>query len=164
RIAAYEMLVVTSAIGNLIRENKTFRITSAIQTGQKLGMVLMDDSLFNLWRSGKCSIEEVLLKAQNPDDLGMRIAKAQRGISDEQLAKRLVEQFGMKMIYLGELQIPAQVLDKVTEAMAQLYRVIPVAFENNVLTIATCDPQKLSIEAELRTFLGYDIRTQVAIE
>ena len=49
RIACYEMLVVTPAIGNLIRENKTFRITSAIQTGAKYGMILMDDSLFNLW-------------------------------------------------------------------------------------------------------------------
>jgi len=43
RIAAYEMLVVTPAIANLIRENKTFRINSAIQTGHKLGMQLLDD-------------------------------------------------------------------------------------------------------------------------
>ena len=50
RVAAYEMLVVTPAIANLIRENKTFRITSAIQTGQKLGMQLLDDHLF---RSGR---------------------------------------------------------------------------------------------------------------
>ena len=49
RVAAYEMLVVTPAIANLIRENKTFRITSAIQTGQKLGMQLLDDHMF---RSG----------------------------------------------------------------------------------------------------------------
>ncbi len=54
RVAAYEMLVVTPAIGNLIRENKTFRITSAIQTGAKYGMILLDDSLFKLWREGKC--------------------------------------------------------------------------------------------------------------
>src|SRR5206468_3341790 len=40
RVAAYEMLVVTPAIGNLIRENKTFRINSAIQTGAKQGMQL----------------------------------------------------------------------------------------------------------------------------
>ena len=53
RVAAYEMLVVTPAIGNLIRENKTFRINSAIQTGAKHGMQLLDDSLFNLWQQGK---------------------------------------------------------------------------------------------------------------
>ena len=48
RVAAYEMLVVTPAIANLIRENKTFRINSSIQTGHKLGMQLLDDHLFRL--------------------------------------------------------------------------------------------------------------------
>ncbi len=84
RIACYEMLVVTPAIGNLIRENKTFRITSAIQTGAKYGMILMDDSLFNLWREGKCAKEEVLIKAHIPDELNLRIAKAERGIFEDE--------------------------------------------------------------------------------
>ena len=84
RIGAYEMLVVTSAIGNLIRENKTFRITSAIQTGQKLGMVLMDDSLFKLWRDGKCTKQDVLAKAMSPEDLAQRIANAERGMFDDE--------------------------------------------------------------------------------
>ena len=43
RVAAYEFLVVTPAVANLIRENKTFRIDSAIQTGRKFGMQLLDD-------------------------------------------------------------------------------------------------------------------------
>ena len=47
------MLVVTPGIANLIRENKTFRITSAIQTGAKFGMQLLDDHLFNLWHEEK---------------------------------------------------------------------------------------------------------------
>jgi twitching motility protein PilT len=84
RIACYEMLVVTPAIGNLIRENKTFRITSAIQTGAKYGMILMDDSLFNLWREGKCAKEEVVAKSHMPDELNLRIAKAERGIFEDE--------------------------------------------------------------------------------
>ncbi len=52
RIAAYEMLVVNPAIANLIRENKTFRITSAIQPGQRMGMQLLDDHMFRLWKDG----------------------------------------------------------------------------------------------------------------
>ena len=62
-VAAYEMLVVTPAISNLIRENKTYRINSSIQTGRKHGMILLDDSLFNLWRQGLVEEEEVMIKS-----------------------------------------------------------------------------------------------------
>ncbi len=86
RLAAYEILVVTSGIANLIRENKTFRIGSAIQTGAKFGMQLMDDSLFKAWFEEKCTLEDVLSKAQNPDDLAKRILNAQRGIMDDPAA------------------------------------------------------------------------------
>jgi twitching motility protein PilT len=84
RCAAYEVLVCTPAIGNLIRENKTFRINSAIQTGAKLGMRLLDDDLFRLWSEKKVTEEDVLAKAQMPDDLAARIANAQRGIFEDE--------------------------------------------------------------------------------
>jgi twitching motility protein PilT len=83
RVAAYEMLVVTPAIGNLIRENKTFRINSTIQTGAKLGMQLLDNSLFDLWASETVALDEVLMRAQLPDDLAKRVANAKRGIFDD---------------------------------------------------------------------------------
>jgi twitching motility protein PilT len=83
RCAAYEILVVTNGIANLIRENKTFRITSAIQTGAKFGMQLMDDALFQLWRDGKVIIEDILSKAHRPDDLAKRIVNARKGIEDD---------------------------------------------------------------------------------
>jgi twitching motility protein PilT len=83
RVAAYEILVVTPAIGNLIRENKTFRINSSIQTGAKLGMQLLDDHLFKLWSEKKVTKENVLAKAQSPDDLAQRIFNAERGIFEE---------------------------------------------------------------------------------
>ncbi|GIX00948.1 MAG: twitching motility protein PilT [Pirellulaceae bacterium] len=82
RVAAYEVLVVTPGIANLIRENKTFRINSAIQTGAKYGMNLMDDALFKLWRDGICTVEDVLAKAHRPDDLAKRIVNARRGMAD----------------------------------------------------------------------------------
>lgn len=82
RVGAYEMLVVTPAIANLIRENKTFRINSSIQTGAKLGMQLLDDHLFRLWRDGVVSKEEVLIKSQSPDELMNRIQRSERGLPD----------------------------------------------------------------------------------
>jgi len=83
RIAAYEVLNVTSGVSNLIRENKTFRISSAMQTGAKFGMQLMDDALFLHWKDGNVSVEDVLAKAHRPDDLAKRIVQARRGEGDE---------------------------------------------------------------------------------
>jgi twitching motility protein PilT len=83
RVAAYELLVCNSAIGNLIRENKTFRITSAIQTGAKQGMMLLDDSLFRHWKNQVVSKEDVLSKSHSPDELAARIAAAERGVFDD---------------------------------------------------------------------------------
>jgi twitching motility protein PilT len=71
RVAAREIMVVNSAISNLIREGKTFQIPSAIQTGQNLGMVSMDKSLQNLKVTGKISNEVYLSKLSNPQKAGM---------------------------------------------------------------------------------------------
>jgi len=83
RIAAFETLVVTPGIANLIRENKIFRITSAIQTGSKHGMKLLDDHLFEHWKNELVTKEDVLAKANTPEDLAKRIASAERGAFDE---------------------------------------------------------------------------------
>jgi twitching motility protein PilT len=83
RVAAFETLVVTPGIANLIRENKIFRITSSIQTGSKHGMMLLDDHLFQHWRKEIVTKEDALAKANSPDELAKRIAAAERGIFDE---------------------------------------------------------------------------------
>ena len=69
RVAAYEFMVVTPAIANLIRENKTYRIDSSIQTGKKLGMQLLDEHLWNLYDSGTIAFEEMIDKARQPGAL-----------------------------------------------------------------------------------------------
>jgi twitching motility protein PilT len=79
-VAAYEMMVVTPAIRNLIRENKTYRIDSSIQTGRKNGMFLLDESLFKLWKDGLCEKEEVLLRSSKPAELAARISAAEKGV------------------------------------------------------------------------------------
>jgi twitching motility protein PilT len=96
RVAAYEMLIVTPAVSNLIREDKTFRITSVIQTGQKMGMQLLDDDLFRLWKEGKCEKEEVLLKANSKDFLTSKILRVEQSMfEDEEEARgRLEEEEG----------------------------------------------------------------------
>ncbi|MFB3139053.1 MAG: type IV pilus twitching motility protein PilT [Phycisphaerales bacterium] len=76
RVAAFEFLVVTPAIANLIRENKTFRIDSAIQTGRKFGMQLLDDHLWTLYEKGLISAEEMVDKCKDPGDLTEKIHRA----------------------------------------------------------------------------------------
>jgi twitching motility protein PilT len=83
-VAAYEMMVVTPAIQNLIRENKTYRIDSSIQTGRKHGMFLLDESLFRLWKDGVCDKEECLLRANKPAELAAKMAQYERGVYEDE--------------------------------------------------------------------------------
>jgi twitching motility protein PilT len=69
RVAAREILLVTPAIANLIREGETYQIHSAIQTGQKLGMVTMDQSLNELYERGIISFEDAVSKAIYPENI-----------------------------------------------------------------------------------------------
>jgi len=80
RIAAFEFMVVTPAISNLIRENKTYRIDSSIQTGRKLGMQLLDEHLWQLYDMGKITLEEMLDKARQPGQLQDKAVAKMRGI------------------------------------------------------------------------------------
>ncbi len=68
RVAAFEIMIATPAIQNLIRENKSYRITSAIQTGHKYGMNLLDEHLMMLYRKGVCTFEAAAGKAQSRSD------------------------------------------------------------------------------------------------
>lgn len=103
-------------------------------------------------------------QSNRPGELIGKVAESMSMISDEQLAQALAEQMGLKVITLGETVIPQDVLNQITEPMAILYRIVPVAFKNNVLTVAMCDPQKLQIMDELRNFLGFEVRPVVATE
>ncbi|MBW7877108.1 MAG: type IV pilus twitching motility protein PilT [Candidatus Cloacimonetes bacterium] len=69
RVAAREILLVTSAIANLIREGKSYQINSAIQTGAKLGMVSMDMSLMELYQKGLVTYEDAVSKAIYPENI-----------------------------------------------------------------------------------------------
>jgi twitching motility protein PilT len=75
-VAAYEFLVVTPAISNLIRENKTFRIDSAIQTGKKFGMQLLDDHLWALYSRGMIGADEMIDKGKDPGELTEKVHRA----------------------------------------------------------------------------------------
>jgi twitching motility protein PilT len=76
-VAAFEVMVMTSGIENHIRKNETFKIPSAIQTGRHIGMFLLDDHLWDLFKAGTISREEMFLRSQNPRALRERLGIAE---------------------------------------------------------------------------------------
>ena len=127
---------------------------------RKIGQILIDMGYLD-----EDQLDMLLSEQErNPGQLLGKIGMEMGLLNEDQLAQALAEQLNMQVVTLGETKLPAELLEMVPETMAQLYRVIPVQFKENLLTVATCDPQNLSIQDEMRTFLGYDIRTVVATE
>jgi len=97
RMAAFEFLLVTPAICNLVRENKTYRIDSSIQTGKKYGMQLLDEHLWRLYDDEIVAGDECLEKARFPADFQAKMDAKARGqagpgglmAKPDQLAKEL---------------------------------------------------------------------------
>lgn len=69
RCMAQEIMVITPAISNMIREGKTSQIYSAIQTGAKLGMQTLESALANLYKAGQISFDAAMSKTSKPDEL-----------------------------------------------------------------------------------------------
>jgi type IV pilus assembly protein PilB len=109
---------------------------------------------------------EMLLdeQQQRPGEMLGRIAEDMGLITDDQLVQALAEQMNMHVVSLAEVELERELLDTISDTMAQMYRVIPVMKEENTLTLATCDPQNLAIQDELRNFLGYEIRLVIATQ
>ncbi|NND97966.1 MAG: Flp pilus assembly complex ATPase component TadA [Pirellulaceae bacterium] len=111
---------------------------------------------------------EIVLEEQEqqPGSLLGKIAEDMQLITDEQLIQALAEQMSMQTVSLEDAELADDLLEKISETMAQLYRVVPINFDadSNLLTVATCDPQNLTIQDELRTFLGLEINMVVATE
>ena len=78
-VAAFEFMVITNAIANLIRENKTYRITSSIQTGKKFGMQLLDEHIFKLFTENKVSEEHAIDRSHNPGEMMDKIEAYKTG-------------------------------------------------------------------------------------
>jgi len=79
RVAALEVLIVTSAISNLIRESKTFQVQSMMQVGKNVGMVTLNDALMDLVTKKLVAPEEAYLKAI--DKAGIEVVMKRAGLN-----------------------------------------------------------------------------------
>jgi len=73
RVAAFEIMISTPSIRSRIRDNKTFQISSDIQTGAKFGMISLDSHLMDLYLGGLISYEDLVTKSQDPDTLVQKL-------------------------------------------------------------------------------------------
>ncbi len=78
RVAAFEIMISTPSIQSLIRDNKTYRISSDIQTGAKYGMITLDAHLLALYKAGQISYEDMITKAQDAEGLVQKLQDAQQ--------------------------------------------------------------------------------------
>ncbi|MCH7733446.1 MAG: Flp pilus assembly complex ATPase component TadA, partial [Candidatus Marinimicrobia bacterium] len=69
RIAAFEVMIGTSAVSNLIRENKTFQLPSILQTSGKIGMITMEQSLMKLLSTGEIEKKTAMEVIDDPSKL-----------------------------------------------------------------------------------------------
>lgn len=127
---------------------------------RRIGQVLVDMG-FITDEQQELLVDE---QQQHPGQLLGKVALDMGLINDDQLAQALAEQLSLQTVSAGEITIPKDVIAMVAAPMAQMYRVVPVEFDGDTLTVAMCDPQNLHVQDELRTFLGYNIRVLVTTE
>ena len=75
RVPAYEILVATPAVRSLIRQNKSFQITSVMQTSKRQGMQLLDEALADLIRKGQVRLDDALAVANDPAVLRTQVGR-----------------------------------------------------------------------------------------
>ena len=127
---------------------------------KRLGQILTDLGLID-----EEQLQEMLTEqeARGGELLG-RVGVSLGFFSDEQLGEALAEQWNTVFVTLYDKQITHSLVDIISKTMAEMYRVVPLELEDNQLTIATADPQKIQIADELRVFLGYEIHVVVATD
>jgi len=85
-------------------------------------------------------------------------------VTPEDLTMALAAQSGMEVVDLEGMDIPQDILNRVTPSVAQVYRVIPIGYENGVLTVALADPTHLKTLDDLRFLLDCEVQGAVSNE
>lgn len=126
---------------------------------RKLGQILKDKNLLT-----EPQIQQAL-SIQNTDGGAIgKIFIEQGWVSDQEVLFALGEQFGMEAINLDEKELDPDVIKKVPYSMANIYRVIPISFKDNNLTIAMADPMNVQVLDDLRMMLHCEVQGAVSNE
>jgi type IV pilus assembly protein PilB len=122
----------------------------ALRTGgRRIGQVLIDLGFLDeeqLW--------DILEEAKTTNQLTGQVALARGLVTEDQLLQALADQHGLKVIDLTDFKAQSEATSLVQEQMATVYKILPISFRDNVLTVALSDPAHLAALDDLRNFLG----------
>ena len=126
---------------------------------QPIGQILIQMGLID-----EAGLEQALtIQAEKGGALGQILIEG-GAITAEDLLQGLAIQNNMQMVDLNQLEIPPEVLKMVSVSMAQVYRIMPISFENNQLVVAMADPQNVNALDDLRFMLNVEIVGAIATE
>ncbi|QVL34949.1 Flp pilus assembly complex ATPase component TadA [Telmatocola sphagniphila] len=114
-----------------------------------MGQILVDLGFID-----ELQMEDLLEQARSTDS-PLELIAVERGlINEDQLLQALAEQSGMRIVNLDETKPEAKALGMVQETMANLYKMLPISFDNDTLTVVLADPNNLQAIDDVRNFLG----------
>jgi type IV pilus assembly protein PilB len=133
------------------------RDTASAGGGRKLGQVLID-----LGYVDEDQLWELLDESKNQNQPIGQVAVTRGLVTEDQLLGALAEQFGLKIVNLEDMKPTPEAIQLVNETMATVYKIIPLSFKDNVLTVAIGDPSNLPALDDLRNFLGKQVQAMLA--
>jgi type IV pilus assembly protein PilB len=116
---------------------------------RKIGQIMVDLGFLD-----EGQLFDILDEVRNTGVRTGQVAIARGLINDDQLLQAIAEQHGLKVINLEEAKPNPQAVAMVQETMSQVYKILPMSFENGVLTVVMADPGNLQALDDLRNFLG----------
>ncbi len=116
---------------------------------RKLGQILVDLGFID-----DTQMEQLFEATLAKDQTLEQAALASGLVNDDQLLQAVAEQMGMRVINLDEVKPQPAVIAMVQQQMAELYKIVPMSYENDILTVVMADPNNLQALDDIRNFLG----------
>jgi type IV pilus assembly protein PilB len=116
---------------------------------RKLAQVLVDLGFID-----EAQMEQILDDARSKEITLEKAAIESGLVNEEQMLQALAEQMGMRVVNLDEVKPQPTAIGMVQQQMAELYKMVPLSFENDVLTVVMADPNNLQALDDIRNFLG----------
>jgi type IV pilus assembly protein PilB len=126
---------------------------------RQIGQILIELGLIDDVRLQQA----IALQAEKGGMIGQILVDAGL-ITPEDLLQGLAAQHNMEMVDLSQVEIPEETVKMVSVLMAQTYRIVPVSYDSNVLTVAMADPQNVNALDDLRFMLNCEVAGVVASE